>query len=342
VEVSNGADSRPAKVTIREVAELAGVSIATVSRVLNGHSDVSVRTRDAVQRVLRERGYSAARSRPEPAGLIRVVVQALQHGYFGEILTGAAEAVWEHGRRVELCPVRRPGTGEATLLADLADGGAEGAIVVLPEEGSEEFLALAGQDFPFVIVDPGAQTADGIPVVCAAHSSGATQATAHLTELGHRRIAAIGGPADRLATQERLRGYHAALAVEGVLPDPDLIRYADFTVEGGRAAADALLRLPDPPTAIFAFNDSMAVGVIQAAAARGLRVPGDISVVGFDDSAEATMTVPALTTVRQPLAELGRTAVSLLLRQIGNRRLEPLRVELATRLVVRDSTARLG
>jgi LacI family transcriptional regulator len=123
------------------------------------------------------------------------------------------------------------------------------------------------------------------------------------------------------------------------MPDPGLVQYADFCIDGGRVAAGRLLDLPEPPTAIFAFNDGMAVGALQAAAARGLRVPSDVSVAGFDDTVEASVAVPALTTVRQPLAELGRTAVSLLLRQIEHRPLEPLRIELATRLVLRDSTS---
>jgi LacI family transcriptional regulator len=135
-----------------------------------------------------------------------------------------------------------------------------------------------------------------------------------------------------------LRGYHAALAGAGVLPDESLVRYSNFRIDGGREEAAALFRLPDPPTAIFGFNDSMAIGVMQEAAARGLRIPDDCSVVGFDDTVEATVAVPALTTVRQPLAELGRTAVSVLLRRLHNRRFEPLRIELETRLIVRNST----
>jgi LacI family transcriptional regulator len=229
-----------------------------------------------------------------------------------------------------------------SLLERLAGGAADGAIIVLPEESSQEFAALAGHGFPFVIVDPRTEIADGIPVVSAAHSSGATQATRHLLELGHRRIAVIGGPRGWIATSERMRGYHAALAGARVMPDPVLVQYSDFRVEGGREAAARLLSLPEPPSAIFAFNDAMAAGALQAASARGLRVPADVSVVGFDDTVEASITVPALTTVRQPLAELGRTAVSLLLRQIEDRRLEPLRIELGTRLVVRDSTAGPG
>jgi LacI family transcriptional regulator len=336
---NNLGDGRRGRVTIREVAELAGVSIATVSRVLNGHSDVSAQTREAVQRVIEERGYQAApRSRPGSTQLVGVAIPFVHPGYFAEILSGAAEALYERDVRIMLCPTRHSRAREMSLLERLAGGEADGAILVLPEESSAELAALARHGFPFVIVDPRTDVAEGIPVVSAAHSSGAAQATRHLLELGHRRIGVIGGPEGWIATQERLRGCHAALAGCGVLPDPALARYSDFTIGGGRAAAQRLLDLDDPPTGIFAFNDNMAIGAIQAAATRGLRVPADISVAGFDDTVEAAITVPALTTVRQPLAELGRTAVSLLLRQLENRRLEPLRVELETRLVLRDST----
>lgn len=337
------AGRHPARMTIRRVAELSGVSIATVSRVVNGHSDVSSQTREAVQRVIRECGYQAGgRPRPGRTGLIGVTVPLIHPGYFAEILAGAAEALYEHDMRAVLGPTRHSHARETSLLGRLADGEAEGAVLVLPEESNEEFAALAAHGFPFVIVDPRTEVAEGIPMVCAAHSSGATQATQHLLTLGHRRIGVIGGPRGWLATEERLRGHQAALAGAGVLPDPALVRYSEFRIDGGREAAADLLSLPDPPTAIFAFNDSMAIGAMRAVAERGLRVPDDISVVGFDDTIEASITVPALTTVRQPLAELGRTAVSLLLRQIENRRIEPLRVELATRLVVRDSAAPLA
>ena len=331
---------RPARMTIRRVAELSGVSIATVSRVINGHSDVSSHTREAVQRVVREYGYQPGmRSRPGRTGLIGVTVPLIHPGYFAEILAGAAEALYEHDMRAVLGPTRHSHARETSLLDRLADGEAEGAILVLPEESGEEFAALAAHGFPFVIVDPRTEVAEGIPMVCAAHASGATQATRHLLALGHRRIGVIGGPRGWLATEERLRGHQAALAGAGVLPDPALVRYAKFRIDGGHEAAADLLSLPDPPTAIFAFNDSMAIGAMRAAAGRGLRVPDDVSVVGFNYTIEASIAVPALTTVRQPLAELGRTAVSLLLRQIENRRLEPLGVELATKLVLRDSTA---
>lgn len=340
VKVSKPDSEARARVTIRQVAETAGVSIATVSRVINRHSDVSAGTRETVQRVLREHGYQAGtRSRQAPTGIVGVMMPVVQHGYFAEILSGASEALYENDRRVMLCPTRHSHERETSLLDRLADGEADGAVLVLPEESAEELLVLADHGFPFVIVDPQSQVPEGIPVVCAAHSSGATHATRHLLDLGHRKIAMIGGPEGWMATQERLRGYRAALAGAGVLPDPSLIRYSNFRIDGGREEAAALLNLPDRPTAVFAFNDSMAIGVMQEAAARGLRVPRDLSVVGFDDTVEAAVVVPGLTTVRQPLAEMGRTAVSLLLRQLDNRRFEPFRIEIETRLVLRDSTA---
>jgi LacI family transcriptional regulator len=333
-------DGRRARVTIRQVAELAGVSIATVSRVVNGHVDVSAQTRETVQRVMREHGYPAApRSLASATGRVGIAVPMVHPPYFAEILGGAAEALYEHGRQVVLCPTRHSRARELSLLDRLADGEADGAVLVLPEESGEELGALAAHGFPFVVVDPRTEVPDGISVVCAAHSSGAAQAAEHLLRLGHRRIGVISGPEGWLASQERLRGHIAALAGRGILPDSRYVRYANFRLDGGREAALELLGLPNPPTAIFAFSDSMAIGAIQAAVSRGLNVPADLSVVGFDDTVEAAVTSPALTTVRQPLAELGRTAVSLLHRQLENRRLEPLRVELETRLVVRDSTA---
>jgi LacI family transcriptional regulator len=193
--------------------------------------------------------------------------------------------------------------------------------------------------FRFVVVDPMMRIDERVPTVSAAHSAGANQATAHLLELGHRRIAVITGPEGWMATDERLRGHRAALAAAGVLPDGSLVVESDFEVAGGRAAAAQLLDLAEPPTAIFAFNDQLAIGAMQAALERGMRVPDELSIVGFDDTAEAQIVTPRLTTVHQPLAEIGRMGVSLLTRLLENQRLEALHVELETKLVRRGSTA---
>ena len=333
------------RVTIREVAEEAGVSIATVSRVLNGRDDVAPETRELVGQVIRDRGYIANRSArglsAGRTGLVGLLVPLIYPVYFSAILSGASEALHENDQRVVLSPTGHEHAREVTLIDRLMHGLTDGALIVLPGESSEELERLLDGGYRFVVVDPRLRLDDRIPSVSAAHASGAVQAMQHLLALGHRRIAAITGPRGWVATEDRRRGYHAALAGAGILPDRGLEIESDFEIPGGREAAGQLLDLAEPPTAIFAFNDNLAIGAIQAARARGLRVPDELSVVGFDDVELATIVTPALTTVRQPLAEMGRTAVSLLTRLLENQRIETLHIELGTRLVVRDSTAPL-
>jgi LacI family transcriptional regulator len=336
-------DGAKPRATIRDIASLAGVSIATVSRVLNDRPDVSAETREAVLEVVRAHGFSTNRSArglsAGRTGLVGMTLPFVHAEYFSVILAGSAEALYEQDMRIVVCPTAHQHDREVTLLDRLMHGTTDGAILLLPTESSEELAALRRHEYAFVVVDPRWPLGEDIPSVSAAHSSGAKAATEHLLKLGHRRIAAITGPEDWVASEERLNGYHAALVGAGVVPDPELEARADFLIAGGQAAAAALLDRPEPPTAIFAFNDNLAVGVLRAARERGLRVPEDVSVVGFDDSEQAGIVVPALTTVRQPLAEMGRMAVSLLVRLLDKQPLEALRVELATRLVVRDSTA---
>ena len=331
------------RVTIREIADRAGVSIATVSRVLNGRGDVADETRELVSRIIRENGYTANRSArglsAGRTGLAGVLVPLVYPAYFAGILAGAAEALSEQGLQIVLSPTGGEHEREVSLLDRLMHGTTDGAVVVLPEESSDELERLLDDGYHFVVVDPRLPLDDRIPSVSAAHMSGADQAMRHLLGLGHRRIAAIVGPSGWVASDDRRRGYHAALAAAGILPDPALEAESDFEISGGVRAAGEFLDLADPPTAIFAFNDNLAIGAIQAAQARGLRVPDDLSVVGFDDVEHATIVTPTLTTVRQPLAEMGRTAVSLLVRLLERQRFETLHVELGTRLVVRESTA---
>ena len=330
------------RVTIREVADEAGVSIATVSRVLNGRDDVAPETRELVGRIIQERGYSANRgARALSAGrtgLVGVLVPLVYPVYFSAILSGATEALQEHDLRAVLSPTGHQHDREVTLLDRLMHGLTDGALIVLPEESSEELERLVDAGYRLVVIDPLMPLDDRIASVSAAHTSGADQAMKHLLGLGHRRIAIISGPRGWVATEDRRRGYHAALASAGILPDPALEVESNFEIDGGEQAAFQLLDMAEPPTAIFAFNDNHAIGALKAARIRGLRVPEDLSIVGFDDVEHATIVTPMLTTVRQPLAEMGRTAVSLLMRLIDRHSLETLHVELATRLVVRESS----
>jgi LacI family transcriptional regulator len=336
----NGDQSRA---TIREIARAAGVSIATVSRVINGRPDVSPQTREVVLRVVREHGFSTNRNARALSGgrtgLVGVTLPILEAAYFAVIVSGTAEALYEHDMRIVLCPTLHQHEREVTLLDRLMHGTTDGAILMLPEESNAELRALQETGYPFVVVDPRVQLDQGIPAVSASNASGARAVVEHLLSLGHRRIGAILGPADWMATTERLNGYRSALAAAGVLAARDLVVESDFSIESGEAAAAALLDLPERPTAIFGFNDNVAIGALRAAEARGLIVPDDLSVVGFDDSEQSGLVTPALTTVRQPLAEMGRMAVSLLLRLLDHQRVEAMNIELATRLVVRESTA---
>jgi LacI family transcriptional regulator len=336
------------RVTIRQVAELAGVSVATASRALNGRGDVSDETRLAVQEVARAHGYGArSRRRPSPqqpdgtahwTGIVGVTMPYSAPAYFATIMAGAVEALSERDMRALVCPTGHQHKYEISLIEELVRGETYGAVLILPEESPAELRALKQQGFHFVVVDPLHELDEDIPVVSAANTSGAHQATAHLLSLGHRRIGAITGPESGLATRRRLMGYHSAQVAAGVMPDPALEVAGDFLIDGGAAGAEQLLALPDPPTAIFAFNDSMAIGALRVARAYGLRIPEDLSIVGFDDTVEAEIAYPPLTTVRQPLKELGSMAVGLLFRLMAEQWSEPLHVELATRLVERAST----
>lgn len=335
--------SRPGRrATIREIAELAGVSIATVSRVVNGSGYVSEKTRTSVESVIREHRYTANRSArglsAGRTGLVGVTVPRIHPAYFSVITAGVAEALYELDMRIVLAPTLHEHDREVGLLERLMHGTTDGGLLVLPEESGSELRTLMTYGYRFVVVDPRMRIDERVPTVSAAHSSGADQATRHLLGLGHRRIAAITGAGEMMATGERLRGYRAALAAAGVAADPALVIESNWEVDGGREAGAALLELADPPTAIFAFNDPLAIGAMQAVLARGLRVPEDVSIVGFDDTAECELVTPALTTVRQPLAEMGRMGVSLLMRLLENRSFEALHVELATALIVRAST----
>jgi LacI family transcriptional regulator, galactose operon repressor len=331
------------RTTIRDIADLAGVSIATVSRVLNDRPDVAPDTRETVLQVVREHGFSTNRGARALAGgrtgMIGLMLPLVGDAYFGPLLSGAAEALYESDLRLVLTPTLHRHDREVSVIERLMRGTTDGAILMLPEESGDELMALQRQGFPFVVVDPRERPPEGIACVSAMHGAGAKQATEHLLSLGHRRIGAIAGARGWYATEERLAGFRAALAGAGILLDPDLVVYSDWRIPRGTEAARELLSLPDPPTAIFGFNDNVAIGALHAARERGLSVPEDLSVVGFDDTEQAVIVTPRLTSVSQPLAELGRMGVSLLIRILEGQRVDALRVELATRLVVRESTA---
>lgn len=333
---------RGRQLTVRDIAELAGVSIATVSRVLNERSDVSPATRRIVLDVVEEHRFrlgTDARGLPRSrTRLVAVTVPFIEGTYFAAMLGGIADAIDDAGMKLLLLPTRSDRTSPLPLRMRLRPGTADGAVLMLPPESLEELFELQQAGLPITVIDPRVPLNEGIPCVVATNSVGAETATEHLLQLGHRSIGIVTGPPGWAATEERRQGHLAALARAGIHSEAHLTEVGDWQIPGGRAAAARLLALAEPPTAIFAFNDEMAIGAMQAARERGLRVPDDISVIGFDGVERGELLAPQLTTIRQPLAEMGRTAVTLLLRLLERKRIEALRVELATRLVEREST----
>ncbi|GAA4153983.1 LacI family DNA-binding transcriptional regulator [Phytohabitans flavus] len=319
--------------TLAEIARTAGVSIATVSRVLNGHTEVSESTRVVVQRLLEEQGYRRRTThRRDQRGLIELVISEVDCGWCLGVMAGVEEIAATAGYGVVLSTVQQRSDS-------LPVSGSQGVILVVCGLTGEQRAELDRRKVPYVVVDGVSHPPVDVPSVGVTDWAGGYSATQHLIELGHRRIAAIGGPEQLLCTRARVAGYRAALRAAGLPLDGELVRYAEFRHDGGLEAARSLLELADPPTAVFAGNDEQATGVLEAVRQRELRVPGDISVVGFDDRSFAQWTAPPLTTVRQPLHEMGAAAVRTLLRLVEGQRPDVPRIELATQLVVRQSTS---
>jgi LacI family transcriptional regulator len=329
-------DGRP---TLETVAAAAGVSLATVSKVVNGRSDVSATTRARVQRLLDQYQYvppgRTAHRVVDGRRLIDLVFTALDSPYSVEILRGVTSST------ADVVVSSMPDASDAASWSSrVASAGRSGAIIVASQLTPTDQRVLARASVPYVLIDPAAQLPEPrVATVGATNWAGGLAAARHLLALGHRRIAVIGGPVAMLCSLARIDGYSAALASAGVEVDPALIRNGNFHHVGGYQAALELFRLPDPPTAIFAGSDEQAFGVLEAARVTGRRIPQDLSLVGFDDLPMARWVSPPLTTVRQPLAEMGRTAAEMLLTMIDGREPHGRGVELATELVVRSSTA---
>ena len=323
------------RVTMAVIAAAADVSVPTVSKVLNGRADVAAETRVRVESVLGELGYARSpRRRTQPARLIDLVCTEFSP-WAAEIIRGASAAALAAKCRVAVTAVGNDADVD-NWLRSLAASRTDGVILVLTELSRAHRSRLAALQVPVVIVDPVGQPDPEVLSIGAANWAGGLAATEHLIELGHRRIATITGSPAVLCSQARLDGYRAALERAGIGFGPELVRTGDFHYESAFTAASELLRLPDRPTAIFAASDVQALGVYEAARQNGLRLPQDLSVVGFDDVPMAQWVSPPLTTLRQPLADMATLAARTLL--AGESMGFQNRVELATTLVVRSST----
>lgn len=333
----------PRAVTISEIAAQAGVSMPTVSRVLNRRSDVAPRTRERVEQLLREHGYQRRGPRADDrAWLIDLVFNDLDSPWAVEVIRGVEEAAHAAGAGTVVSAIHRRRSSARQWLENLRARASDGVILVTTALDPDLHAELRRLHVPAVVVDPAGVPDLDVPTIGATNWAGGVSATEHLTRLGHRRIGFIAGRPGLWCSRARLDGYRAGLEAAGVALDPDLVGEGDFDYASGFAAGSRLLELPDRPTAVFAASDEMAMGVYEAARKRGLRVPEDLSVVGFDDLPQAGWCSPPLTTVRQPLSEMGMLAVRTVLRLLNGEHLESPKVELATEVVVRDSTAPPG
>jgi LacI family transcriptional regulator len=330
------------RVTIVDVAREANVSFATVSRVVNGKGYVSAQTRERVMQAMTRIGYTVNRQARVLAGgrtqVIGLLVRDLDTSYIGEILKGIDEVLAAAAYDLMLYTTHHRRTRESVFVNSLANGMTDGLLMILPMSPEAYVDSIRRRGIPFVLIDHEGYDAH-TPSVSAANREGARAAIRHLVELGHRRIAVITGNLDMDSGRQRLAGCQEELSAAHVCLPDDFLKIGDFHRPLGYQLAHELLRLPDPPTAIVAGNDVAAFGVLDAIRAAGLSAPSDVSVVGFDDIPDAQWTHPPLTTVRQPMRDMGKVATRMLLDAINDLENTGGKVELPADLVIRSSTA---
>ena len=321
-------------VTIAYIAESAGVSVPTVSKVLNGRSGVSDETRSRVEELIHRYGY---RKPPKNrSNLVELVFRELESMWAVEIIRGVERAARRNKVSVLVSEFGLQEAPERTIDDTL--GRRPQCVLSVAWLSPEERDQLQAKGIPFVVFDPNRELPEGVPFVGATNFRGGQSATRHLIELGHRRIAMITGP-DHPFCLARTAGYSSALVEAGLPVEQDLLVKAQLTREDGCVAARALLSRPDRPTAVFTANDMQALGVYQAARELGLRIPDDLSVVGFDDVPAVAWADPPLTTVHQPLADMAVAATELALALGRGDDVPQVGLEIATSLTVRESTA---
>ena len=327
------------RTTLAMLADEAGVSMSTISKVLNGHSDVAAATRQRVEVLLDSHQYRRRGAPARGSALLELVFSDLANPWGSEIMAGVQAVAHEEGMSVVLSPSRVNHSPGPDWLPGVLQRRPAGVLLVSTDPTPLLRERLTSRSIPFAVIDPAGELPPDIPSVGSTNWAGGMAATRHLIDLGHTRIAAVSGHAHMLCSWARLDGYRSAMGSAGLPVREDWVRMGDFLQTGGRAAAERLLASDDRPTAVFAGNDLQALGVIEVAAEHGLRVPEDLSVVGYDDTQVAMWARPRLTTVHQPIRRMAAEAARIVLRLAAGQHVEQQRLELATHLVVRDSTA---
>jgi len=336
---------------IRDIAKHLGLSVSTVSKALNGYGSVSETTRARILRVAQELNYypsRAARSlrnnRTEKIGLVLYTSTPLSNRsseYYFEIIRGAATAAEGRGFNLILYLTV---ANQRERLTHICRSREVDCLILMVGTGAvdEPVAALLEEELPFIVLNKHPQLPKASYIV-SEHEDGAFRAVEHLIELGHRRIAYLGRKDDPETNGDRYAGYRRALHAHGIALDESRVVLASSQPLGAYSAMQGLLARGDQPTAVFAYSDAWAIGALRAISERGLTVPRDISIVGFDDLRAASLTNPPLTTVRQQLTELGRQAIEALLLQVeGGDSATTLQRKVPVELVVRQSTASPG
>ncbi len=324
-----------------DVARASGVSCSTVSRVLSEYEFVRESTRNRVLEAVDRLGYVANLTARSLAGghsqIIGLLVPNLDNGYVGTIAQGIDRELARANYDTMLYTSHRHPDKESFYVNAIANGLTEGVLLVAPQVPATYLDALREQNFPYVLIDQSDIT-ENSNIVDSTNWQGAYEATCYLSKLGHTRIAFIRGAFTVQSAVDRLEGYKKALSDSNIPFREELVLEGNYQQQNGYETTRSMLQSVSPATtAIFASNDLSAFGAMDAVREFGLRIPDDISIIGFDDVPQASLIYPKLTTVRQPLEEMGRVAVKLLLAQIEDQSHLPQRVTLATQLIIRDS-----
>jgi LacI family transcriptional regulator, repressor for deo operon, udp, cdd, tsx, nupC, and nupG len=329
------------KPRIADVAELAGVSTATVSRTLATPDQVTPKTRKAVMKAVRETGYvlnAAARNlRTSRSHAVLAVLPDASNIFFSQVLRGISDTLHQHGYSLVIADTANDPARERDHAEFIRGGRVDGVLLLNGRELPSPAAKRGGHQLPIVSLCeriPGSR----LPHVETANREAARAMTEHLLKLGHRRIGYLTGPPANVLEHDRFAGFRDALDAAGVAHDPQLVQPGDFSIAAGEAAAGAYLALPRLPDAVFACNDAMAMGLIRGFTAAGIAVPGEISIAGFDDIEFAAAYNPALTTVRQSRGQIGACAAAMLVDLMQGNKLTSPDVRLSAEVVMRDST----
>ncbi|PKL13505.1 MAG: LacI family transcriptional regulator [Spirochaetae bacterium HGW-Spirochaetae-8] len=331
------------KITIDDIARQIGVSKTTVSRVLNNKPYVDAVTKKKILDLIEETGFTPQKSAINLSvgrtNIIGLLVPSLSNPYSLTVIQGVAEKIAQGNYELMLYTTGLSEVNQKRFLQKISTKNVDGLVVVLPRDSGDLEKQLGSSNLPIVLIDHrGIDT--HLHSISVTNEKGGFDATEHLVGLGHERIGFITGVLDFGCSRDRLEGYKVSLALHGIAFREELISEGDFTETSGYEATRRLLNLVDRPTAIFCSNDDMAIGAMRAAQEIGLRIPNDLSLVGFDDTVRASMVYPPLTTIKQPLFKMGEMAAVLVKRLIDGETVESVNIVLNTELIVRGSCAK--